>query len=162
MAEFNSVERELVEDFFLFNPSLAASARIKRLEITPEPRARRATSEQRRLHFPFGLALLAKTDPPGQGTAQRKPTSAHKLVYFRVQDHVRTMGLAREALKGMLDAAPSAGKQVSTAEVSLELDLKPMHPAAREVPTEAHRARFARLFASVKNEMREKGAPSQQ
>jgi hypothetical protein len=148
LAEFNSVERELVEQFFIFNPSLAASARILRFEITPEARARPATAADRRLHFPFGFAILAKTDPPGQGSASPKPESVYKLVYFRVQDHVRRMGLAREVLKKVIDPNNP-----------LELDLKLMHPAAREVPTDVDRGRFTRLYESVRNEVKQKAAP---
>jgi hypothetical protein len=153
--EFNSVERELIESFFIFNPSLAASAVVKRLEVTPDPKARRATSLDRRLHFPFGFVILAKTELPGQGAPEPPPSSNPKLVYFRVQDHVRRMGLAREALKEMMRPPDKLVEHAP----SVELELKQMDPTACEVPTEKDRARFERLYQSVKNEARQKAAP---
>jgi hypothetical protein len=50
------------------------------------------------------------------------------------------MGLARDGLAEMI------GKREK-----LEVDLRKMHPGAHESPTEKDRARFERLFGSVKN-----------
>jgi hypothetical protein len=137
--ELNPVERELVKRLFLFNPSLAASARLLRLEMTPDPHAPRATPQNRNLHFPFGFAILARTDWP------RKAGGTHKLVYFRVQDHVRKMGLARQALEQIIEDEPG-----------LEVDLKKMHPDACEVPSEKDRSRFSSLFDSVRTAKEQK------
>jgi hypothetical protein len=136
--ELNPVERQLVKLLFLFNPGLAASARLLRLEVTPDPHAPDATPQKRNLHFPFGFAILARTDPKG----------AHKLVYFRVQDHVRKMGLARQALEKIIECEPEG----------LEVDLKKMHPAACEVPSDKDRAEFLRLFGSVKTAVKQKAS----
>jgi len=139
---FNPVERELMKSFFVFNPGLAASAELRRLEITPEPKATRATSIDHSLYFPFGFAILADTN------LQNDPDAApmwRRLVYFRIQDHLRRMGLARDALVEML-------MQNS----DLQLDLRKMDPNATEVPTERDRARFLRLFDSAKNAARQK------
>jgi len=133
--ELNPVERQLVKLLFIFNPGLAASARLLRLELTPDPHAPKATPQERNLHFPFGFAILARTDWSGG-----EPKGAHKLVYFRVQDHVRKMGLARQALEQIIKSEPSG----------LELELKKMHPAACEVPSDKDRAKFLSLFESVK------------
>jgi hypothetical protein len=137
--ELNPVERQLVKLLFLFNPGLAASARLLRLEVTPDPHAPPATPQKRNLHFPFGFAILARTDWP------RKAGGTHKLVYFRVQDHLRRMGLARQALG-----------QIIERKSELEVELKKMHPDACEVPSEKDRARFLRLFGSVKTAMKQK------
>jgi hypothetical protein len=139
--ELNPVERQLVKLLFVFNPSLAASARLLRLEVTPDPHAPPATPQHRNLHFPFGFAILARTDWP------RKDGAAYKLVYFRVQDHLRRMGLARQALE-----------QIIESERGLELELKKMHPDACEVPSDKDRARFLGLFDSVKTAMKQKAS----
>jgi len=135
--ELNPVERDLIRSFFIFNPSLIVSAEIRRLEVTPDPKAERSTPTERNLHFPFGFVVLAKTkrldDPEEAEPVQR-------VVYFRVQDHLRRMGLARDALAIMV-----------TDSSELEADLRKMHPQAHEVPTDKDRARFMRLFDSVKN-----------
>jgi hypothetical protein len=139
--ELNPVERELVKLLFLFNPGLAASVRLVRLEVTPDPHAPPATPQNRNLHFPFGFAILARTDWP------RKAGGTHKLVYFRVQDHLRKMGLARQALEQIIKRKPG-----------LEVELKKMHPVACEVPSDKDRARFFGLFGSVKTAVEQKSA----
>jgi hypothetical protein len=132
--ELNAVERELIQFFFVFNPGLAASATIHRFEVTPDPRAASSKPTQRNLNFPFGFAIFADT------RLQKDEQPRKRLVYLRVQDHVRRMGLAREALAKMMDD-----------DEKLEADLKKMHPDAHEVPTDKERARFMRLFDSVKS-----------
>jgi hypothetical protein len=133
--ELNPVERELIKFFFIFNPSLAGSAKIRRLEVTPDPKPEnKSTPTERHLHFPFGFAILAKTKRPEDAEPRRR------LVYFRVQDHVRRMGLARNALVEMISINNL-----------LEADLRKMHPDAHEIPTDRDRARFMQLFDSVKN-----------
>jgi len=132
--ELNPVEHDLVESFFVFNPGLAASARIFRLEVTPDPHAPAATARDRHLHFPFGFAILANVNWP------EKKEEPQKVVYFRVQDHLRRMGLARQALEHIIRR-----------DLAREADPKKMHPEACEVPGEKDRARFIRLFDSVKS-----------
>jgi Patatin-like phospholipase/Domain of Unknown Function (DUF1080) len=132
--ELNSVERALIKRFFIFNPGLAASAEIRRLEITPDPDAPAPKPGERNLSFPFGFAILAETLLEGD------TAPVVRLVYFRVQDHLRRMGLARDALAVMIGTTKA-----------LEADLRKMHPAAYEVPTDKDRGRFMRLFCSVKN-----------
>jgi hypothetical protein len=128
-GKLNPVERELTERFFMFNPGLAASARVVRLEITPQ------SSRKQDLDFPFGFAILARTEGP------QRLSGPHKLVYLRVQDHLRRMGLARQALKELL-----------AADNELQIDLKKMHPDAPEVPGDEDRGRLLRLFDSVRTE----------
>jgi hypothetical protein len=102
--------------------------------VTPDADAPDATARNRNLHFPFGFAILANVKWPEDKEAREK------LVYFRVQDHLRKMGLARNALRQMIDRNPA-----------LEVEPRKMHPEASEVPSENDRARFIRLFDSVKN-----------
>ena len=135
--ELNPVERDLIRSFFIFNPSLIVSAEIRRLEVTPDPKATRSTPTERNLHFPFGFVILAKTKRPDD---PEEAEPVQRVVYFRVQDHLRRMGLARDALAIMV-----------TDSSELETDLRKMHPQAHEVPTDKDRARFMRLFDSVKN-----------
>jgi hypothetical protein len=136
--KLNPTERELLELFFIFNPNLAASARIFRLEVTPDHPATGSNTTKTDLDFPFGIAVLAKTQGPKQ--AGDYP----KLVYLRVQDHLRRMGLARKALEKLISR-----------EKDLEIDLKTMHPSAHEVPGDRDRARLLRLYDSVRTEVRE-------
>jgi hypothetical protein len=135
--QLTSVERELIKLFFIFNPGLTMSAEIRRLEVTPDKKAPQSTPAQRHLHFPFGFAITALTKRP-QDPPEKPPL--RRLVYFRVQDHVRRMGLARDALVKLV----AQNNQ-------LEADLRNMHPAAHEVPTDKAKARFLRLFDSVRN-----------
>lgn len=132
--ELNPVERQLIEFFFIFNPSLAASAKIIRLKVTPDTNSPANSHLDRSLDFPFGFAILAKTQLPGD------KAPVERLVYFRVQDHLRRMGLARDALAIMI------GKTNT-----LQADLRKMHPGVAEATTEKDRAGFLRLFVSVKN-----------
>jgi hypothetical protein len=137
--KLNSVERELIKLFFIFNPGLAASAEIRRLDITPDPDAPPPKPGERNLNFPFGFAILAETLLNGD------KVPVERLVYFRVQDHLRRMGLARDALAEMIEKKKT-----------LEVDLRKMHPRAYESPTEKDRSRFIRLFCSVKNTVLQK------
>jgi hypothetical protein len=137
--QLNPTERELIELFFIFHPSLAASAEIRCLKITPDPRERVSPPSEKSLCFSFGFAILAKTQWPQ--SADDRP----KLVYLRVQDHLRRMGLARSALEKLLGDLPE-----------LEIDLQKMHPDAHEVPTDKDRNRLFRLFHSVKAEICQK------
>lgn len=139
--ELNSVERDLIKSFFIFNPGLAASAEIRRLKITPDPNASAPKRGKRNLNFPFGFAILAQT------LLEDDKAPVERLVYFRVQDHLRRMGLARDGLAEMI------GKRQT-----LEIDLRKMHPGASESPTEKDLSRFERLFCSVKNTVVQKAA----
>jgi hypothetical protein len=129
----------LIELFFIFHPSLAASAEIRCLKITPDSRERVSPPSEKSLSFPFGFAILARTQWPQSANDQPK------LVYLRVQDHLRRMGLARSALEQLL-----------TDSQELEIDLQKMHPDAHEVPTDKDRTRLFRLFHSVKTEICQK------
>jgi hypothetical protein len=138
-TELNPIERELIELFLIFHPRLAASTQIIRLEITPECGEQVSSDRDQDIYFPVGFAILAKTDWPPS------PHERHKLVSLRVQDHLRSMGLGRNALKELILDFPK-----------LEIDLKKMHPKASEVPSDKDYGRLLRLFHSVKTEADEK------
>jgi hypothetical protein len=139
-TELNPTERKLIELFFVFNPGTVSSANIIRLSMTPESNRRCSRDGQHDLSFPFGFAVLARTEwPPEQ-------TQEPKLVYMRVQNHLRRIGLARKGLKGLLIKYPG-----------LEIDLLQMHPDADEIPTEHDYARLKRIYGSVKIELGQRG-----
>jgi hypothetical protein len=136
----NQTERELISWFFQQNQSLAPGAQVYVFELSPSSPGRRpASSAAKDLRFGFGFAILnvEKQNPPA-------------LLYLRVQDHLRTMGLARRALEALMQKTPG-----------LVTDLKEMHPDAHEVPTEEDGMRFRQLFSSVRAErQQEQGAAS--
>ena len=132
----NPTEREVVELFFIFNPDLAASAEIIRFGMTPQKNAACLPRGDENLVFPFAFAILANTHWPPEVPQQPK------LVYLRVQNHLRRMGLARKGLRALLGDRPG-----------LEIDLQPMHPDADEFPTHQDYARLRRIFGSVQSEL---------
>ena len=154
--KFNRTEQELLELFFVYNPKLVASSRIVHFSLTPDcPSANTRAGEQREeaaekkkgkkksepateedLNFPFGFAFLAQVE------------GKEKLVYFRVQDHLRGMGLASKALEKLI----LREGQDLTVEPTL------MHPDAHEVPTANNARRFYGLFDSAKTAARQKKA----
>jgi hypothetical protein len=146
--QLSPTERELIERFFMFNPALAASARIVRLEITPDSYATSSDRRKQDLRFPFGFAILAKTEGP------QRLSGPDKLVYLRVQDHLRRMGLARKALTKLL--AQETRKKLRVAGNDLSIELKEMHPEGHEVPNDDDRGRLLRLYDSVRTEMEQK------
>jgi hypothetical protein len=108
LAELNFIERE----FIASQLAVAGTARLVRFELVTRYSGE---TEIELLRFHFGFAVLA----------------GNRLVGFRIQDHLRRMGLARQAMSLLLSANPS-----------LVLDAA----AAREA---GEPAVFSRLFASV-------------
>lgn len=76
--------------------------------------------------FTFGFTVLDRTG---------------NILYFRVRDHLRTMGLARLALKELIQSG-----------VVRAIDLRDLSAEALEVPSPDERRRFASLFQSVRLE----------
>jgi hypothetical protein len=137
----NLTECDLTELFFVYNPRLISDYRIFRFELIPgyHVTGSLANVKEQKLKFPIGFALVADY------------LSQPKLVYFRIQDHLRRIGLARAALRKLIgDKRFSNGKE-------LKLDLKEMHPDAHEVPTGEDREEFERLFDSVKTALEQEG-----
>jgi hypothetical protein len=147
----NAAEFELLKLFFVYNPKLVKNARIFRFYLVPgkvtefsqrgkqgnggQPRTDgKSASRADELRFPFAFAILAMV------TNEQTGTATESLVYFRVQDHVRRMGLGREALQKMLRDEGLG---------DLKVKLYEMHPDAHEVPTSQDRLRFLRLFDSA-------------
>ena len=116
----NVVEAELIEKFQKEHPVTALGIYLLQL-VVKDP-----MNKDQSTRFTFGFALVDEKK---------------NLVYLRVQDHVRKMGLARQAIKelirahGIQDAQPLA-----------------MPEDAPEVPTEADQKQIVRLFRSVKYE----------
>jgi hypothetical protein len=157
----NAAEFELLKLFFVYNPKLVETASVYRFYLVPgkvtefsesgkqgnggKPRAGgESASQADELRFPFAFAILDTVT--NQQT--EKPTGS--LVYFRVQDHVRRMGLGREALQKLL--SEEGGE--------LAVKLYEMHPEAHEVPTCQDRLRFLRLFDSAQAALRQTGRMS--
>jgi len=147
----NGAEFELLKLFFVYNPKLVKTSRVFRFYLVPgkvtefsqcdkqsngeqPPVDRKNATKTDELRFPFAFAILATVTNTQTGTA------TESLVYFRVQDHVRRMGLGREALQKMLSEQDLG---------DLKVKLYDMHPDAHEVPTSQDRLRFLRLFDSA-------------
>ena len=81
-----------------------------------------------KIEFTFGFTVLDR---------------AGNILYFRVRDHLRTMGFARLALKELTQSGTVRG-----------VDLKDLDAGALEVPSAGDRARFESLFQSVCSERR--------
>jgi hypothetical protein len=143
-AQLNPIERELIELFLVFNPGLAGSAQIVRLAMTPEPKRAGLPARKDDITFPFAFAILADTQLPADKTKAPAAPATRKLVYFRVQDHLRRIGLARIGLRALLTQYPK-----------IDIELQKMHPGADEIPTDKDYARLKRLYGSVKTEMRQ-------
>jgi hypothetical protein len=147
----NAAEFDLLKLFFIYNPKLVTTARVFRFYLVPgkvtefsqcekqsngeqPPIDRKKARNTDELRFPFAFALLATV------TNRQTGKDMESLVYFRVQDHVRRMGLGREALQKMLSEQDLG---------ELKVKLYDMHPDAHEVPTSQDRLRFLRLFDSA-------------
>lgn len=139
----NKTERELIELFLTKNPELIESAGIFVLQLSPDSEGDRSDSTGGKpdLRFPFGFAILTEKTSP--------TATSPRLVYFRVQDHLRRMGLAGRALEVLIRKEKEKGKE-------LVVDLCEMDPKAHEVPTDDDRLRFLRLFDSIKTALRQR------
>ena len=125
----NPTELELIEWFFVYNPSLLGVTRIFRFDLTPgfSVSGSAAALLKEEIYFPVGFAIVANL-PAGR-----------QLIYLRIRDHLRRIGLGRRALKTLLSEEPG-----------ITLALREMHPGAFEVPTAKDQLRFKRLFDSVR------------
>ena len=127
-GSLNDVERELIRDFFRSPDqlSLVEQCTIHLLQISPGKEGDRDRAPM----FTFGFAVTCpKPDP-----------EARELILFRVQDHLRKMGLARRGLKELLRQGPITFNPV---------------PASYESgrPTAEERRRLCRLLESVRSEL---------
>jgi hypothetical protein len=133
--KLNFLEAELIRDFCNANRALNNKLAIWVMEIavldpTKGPREA-AQDDSSKLTFTFGFALVDEDN---------------QIVYFRVRDHLRKMGLARKGLKKMQQRSMESGKILGIA-------LQKMPANAREVPTEMDSKRFQKLFMSVRYEL---------
>jgi hypothetical protein len=130
----NFLELELITDFCEEHQALQNKLDIWLMEIVVwDPsveRSRDARAGSARLAFTVGLGLVDEDN---------------QIVYFRVRDHLRKMGLARKGLRKMLQCSLERGQ-------TLKVALLGMPVKAREVPSEEDNQRFQRLFTSVRYE----------
>jgi hypothetical protein len=131
----NFLEAELIADFCRENCSLQDELNLWVMEIvvydtekSPGDAVREASAN---LTFTFGFALV-----DAQG----------RIVYFRVQDHLRKMGLARKGMKRMMQQAIHEGRR-------LDIALGKMPATAREVPSDADKKQIQQLYKSVRYEL---------
>ena len=95
----------------------------------------RMSSQEQTVRFTFGFVLVR---PDGE---------KHLIRYFRVQDHLRRMGLARKALIKLFEMSSSAGKK-------LELGKRPS--LSSTLGSREHRQTFEWMFQSFQREEQEK------
>ncbi|MBI1815037.1 MAG: patatin-like phospholipase family protein [Deltaproteobacteria bacterium] len=142
VPELNSVEIELIR----YLPPPTNEAPVRRIFLlqmavqappddptrdTSRPPTNSAAGPSLRLTFGFTVVDSAQRSQPG------------KIVYFRVQDHLRKMGLARLAL----------GKLLTTKGLTLDgVEPVTMPTDASEVPRDEDLRHFKRLFESAKRE----------
>ncbi len=140
IPELNAVEIELIRHL----PKPGATRRIFLLQIkvqappddpsrdTNKPPATRASTKAA-MHLTFGFAIVDAA----------KSAQIGELAYFRVQDHLRRMGLGRRALRELIKTSHLTEKHIALVSVP---------PEAPEAPSERDRAHFERFFKSVTRE----------
>jgi hypothetical protein len=124
----NDVERSLLHSFFQLHGELQDTAQIVPLQVTSEAQVSEAGGP---LIFTFGFAVLHDS----------------RLVYFRVQDHLRNMGLGRRALITLIEHEDRAGRSVA-------LDLKEMPLHTQETFSASDQAAFRQMFRAVQLEFK--------
>lgn len=92
------------------------------------------------LGFTFGFALVQE-----QGDTNKKGAKQFVMQYFRVQDHLRAMGLARRAIKGLVEKYPGMAR--------IEIDETPS-------PEEQRFAQFLDSLGFQVNPQKQRPAPS--
>jgi hypothetical protein len=127
LGALNFLEENLVSELHAQHRELRRGAlQIDRIEIVVS----NPQESSKSIRLPVGLAITV-ADPTGK-----------ELVFFRIQDHLRRMGLARVALRQLIR------QRGVTHARPLRLD-KP----AMETVGKAEQQRFERLFRSVQYEL---------
>jgi hypothetical protein len=130
-SALNDVEHALLLGFFRHNRDLRDKAQIVLLQIWSDGQV---SDPHGALAFTFGFAVVYRTSE-----------ARSHLVYFRVQDHLRTMGLGRRALIALIE-------QEYHNDCILDINLKEMPLDADEIPSPADREAFTLTFRAVKLE----------
>jgi hypothetical protein len=130
-GRINFLEADLAGTFLVEHPDAADRLLVLRLTVPPPVDGDR--EKEAGLSFTFGIALA----------------SGKTLVYFRVQDHLRRIGLGRRALHELLRGGHLDRLGTTTAE-----DLPPW---SREQEGEAEVEPFRKLFGSVLEEVETRG-----
>ena len=123
--DLNFLELELVEEL-LKNRESRQDVTIYVLQAVIKDKTLRApVPESETLRLPFGFAVVQD----------------EKLLFFRVQDHLRKMGLAREALRKLLANTRVTG-----------LSTTPLPARVQQFSTDEDRQRLERIFLSVRRD----------
>lgn len=138
LESLNFVERELVDSMVpaARRAKAAGAYRLARFEMVIRyPSGQPGGQPVELLRFHFGFALLA----------------GHRLAFFRIQDHLRRMGLARRALSLLCAREPRLTMDTESAEPTLKAaaDALAVQPPVVEVIGEERQALW-HLFKSVK------------
>ncbi len=122
--QLNFLEKNLILDFESSNPECANELFVLQLKVADPIRTMEKTSLAKPSHiqFTFGFALVGE----------------RRILYFRVQDHLRRMGLARGALRELIKAEAVTG-----------LNLMRLSEDAPEPCTESGARLFKDLFRSA-------------
>jgi hypothetical protein len=130
-SALNDLEHQLLGCFFRHYRDLRDQAQIFLLQMTSEGEVSGTSGAPA---FTFGFAVVHRSGDTGS-----------HLVYFRIQDHLRTMGLGRRALIGLIEQEHRVGR-------TLDLDLKEMPLDAAEIPSPADQEAFTLMFRAVRLE----------
>ena len=143
----NFHEVKIVEDLFRTNKPTASDGRLEvvplRLRVESPAADNRGDDDAKRnaIEFTFGFALIHKV-----GSARGE------IVYFRVQDHLRRMGLARRGMKVLLrgEENTSFDKTATSHDAaSLRRRVPEFDDDSIEIPVDRDRQRFDRLYRAV-------------
>ncbi len=136
IKSLNAFERDLLRDFARSHPDdlsgtihlfvLQTRVQSTMPETTVETRMP-PESERLGLRFGFGFALAREVD------------GVFEILYFRVQDHLRMMGLGRKALRLL----------VQTFDFDPVHRIRPMPEGSAEATTDAGVERFRRMYRSA-------------
>lgn len=136
MKALNPVERGLLRDFARSHADvLAGGAHLFILQTRLESGLPRSTADtslpapdaRPGLRFSFGFALAREVD------------GELEMLYFRIQDHLRMMGLGRKALRLLMRDRPFRPLH----------GVRPMPEGATEATTDAGVERFRRMYRSA-------------
>lgn len=129
------VEWQSLRTFFTQYPELLSESQLMLVRLLPNESEGRglASLEKTVPEFTAGFALLRKA-PTGE--------EGRRLIYFRIRDHMRRMGMARRAIYRLL-----AGGE------SIALELKPMPEGALQQNEEDSQTEFQDLYRGVQIEL---------
>ena len=128
------IEWQSLQSFFRKYPELRSQSQLLLIQLLPGESSGKVPTRPGKSEpeFTAGFALL-------RGAAAGK--AGRQLIYFRIRDHMRRMGMARRALYKLLNE-----------DKSIELDLMPMPDDALGQDDQASQAQFRDLYRGVRIE----------